>query len=107
MVRHISSPLYMLLLVTHSFAHMVLQSPVPYGNAMRNNSPLDNSSLDFPYKQRESVYDVTQMNEWKVGEKKTYNLRVLRFMVAVPASFLSRRIRLRRALVSGRSSTVL
>jgi hypothetical protein len=71
MVRHISSPLYMLLLVTHSFAHMVLQSPVPYGNAMRNNSPLDDSGLDFPYKQCEGVYDVTQTNEWKVGEKQS------------------------------------
>jgi hypothetical protein len=65
-----SSSFYALLLIAQCFAHMVLHSPVPYGNATLNNSPLDDSGLDFPCKQREGVYDVALINEWKVGEKQ-------------------------------------
>jgi hypothetical protein len=64
----------MLMLVWHGLAHMVLHNPVPYGNATLNNSPLDDSGLDFPCKQREGVYYVTRMNDWKVGEKQTIQL---------------------------------
>jgi hypothetical protein len=50
-------------------AHMILENPKPYGIDTLNNSPLDDSGLDFPCKQREGVYDLIQTNNWKVGEK--------------------------------------
>ncbi|KAI4660239.1 uncharacterized protein J4E78_004940 [Alternaria triticimaculans] len=48
-------------------AHMILKSPVPYGNP--NNSPLDASGSDFPCKA--VPYTVNTMNEWKVGSSQT------------------------------------
>lgn len=48
-------------------AHMVMDSPTPFGASSLNNSPLDNSGSDFPCKQRPGVYDITKMNDIKVG----------------------------------------
>ncbi|KAF2727105.1 hypothetical protein EJ04DRAFT_479594 [Polyplosphaeria fusca] len=47
-------------------AHIVIDKPVPFGQATLNNSPL--KLADFPCKQRSGVYDVTQMNEVKAGD---------------------------------------
>jgi hypothetical protein len=47
---------------------MILENPVPYGNATLNNAPLEDSGLDFPCKQRDGVYDITRMNNWRVEE---------------------------------------
>ncbi|KAF2022649.1 hypothetical protein EK21DRAFT_82795, partial [Setomelanomma holmii] len=71
MTLHVSSSLYALLMISSCVAHMVLVNPVPYGNATLDNSPLDDSARDFPCKQREGVYDVTQMNDWRVGQTQT------------------------------------
>ena len=48
-------------------AHMIMRSPVPYGTATLNNSPLDDTGDDFPCKQRPGVYDISQMNNIPVG----------------------------------------
>jgi hypothetical protein len=48
-------------------AHMIITSPVPYGNP--NNSPLDASGSDFPCKA--VPYTVNTMNDWKVGSTQT------------------------------------
>jgi methionine-rich copper-binding protein CopC len=71
MPNYIKLSLCVLTAVAHGVAHIVLKNPVPYGNATLNNSPLDAVGKDFPCKQREGVYDVTQMNYWKVGETQT------------------------------------
>ena len=71
MRNYIKLSLFVLTAVTHGVAHIILKNPVPYGNATLNNSPLDAVGKDFPCKQREGVYDVTQMNYWKVGETQT------------------------------------
>ncbi|KAF2815845.1 uncharacterized protein BDZ99DRAFT_124546 [Mytilinidion resinicola] len=48
-------------------AHMIMKSPVPYGNP--NSSPLDDSGSDFPCK---SVpYDIVKMNTIEVGVPQT------------------------------------
>jgi hypothetical protein len=71
MAKYITLYLFVLTAVTHCVAHIILKNPVPYGNATLNNSPLNAFGKDFPCKQREGVYDVTQMNYWKVGETQT------------------------------------
>lgn len=48
-------------------AHMVITSPVPYGQDTLDNSPLVNDGSDFPCKQRSGVYDITSMNHMPVG----------------------------------------
>lgn len=58
-------------IISNSTAHMILQNPVPYGLPTLDNSPLDDSGLDFPCKLRAGVYDLTLMNYWAAGEKKT------------------------------------
>ncbi|OCK82133.1 lytic polysaccharide monooxygenase [Lepidopterella palustris CBS 459.81] len=52
-------------------AHMKLSSPVPYGAASLNNSPLDDTGSDFPCKQRTGVYDISTMNNIAVGVPQT------------------------------------
>ena len=51
----------------HAGAHMILKSPVPYGNP--NNSPLEATGSDFPCKA--VPYTVNTMNEWSVGSEQT------------------------------------
>jgi hypothetical protein len=51
----------------HAGAHMILKSPVPYGNP--NNSPLEATGSDFPCKA--VPYTVNTMNEWPVGSEQT------------------------------------
>jgi hypothetical protein len=63
------APVYAMLPST--LAHLMLESPVPYGKPTLNNSPLDSTGADFPCKLREGVYDVTQMNYWTAGEAQT------------------------------------
>ncbi|CAK4033136.1 Hypothetical predicted protein [Lecanosticta acicola] len=48
-------------------AHMVITSPVPYGQDSLTNSPLENDGSDFPCKQRSGVYDISSMNNIPVG----------------------------------------
>ncbi|RYN15873.1 hypothetical protein AA0117_g13248 [Alternaria alternata] len=54
-----------------TLAHVMMESPVPYGRATLNNSPLDGTGIDFPCKLRPGVYDVTHMNYWTAGEAQT------------------------------------
>ena len=54
-----------------TLAHVMMESPVPYGRPTLNNSPLDGTGSDFPCKLRTGVYDVTQMNYWTAGEAQT------------------------------------
>ncbi|QIX02274.1 hypothetical protein AMS68_007791 [Peltaster fructicola] len=49
------------------FAHMVIKSPVPYGQSSLTNGPLAADGSDFPCKQRAGVYDITKMNSMAVG----------------------------------------
>ncbi|PSN58725.1 hypothetical protein BS50DRAFT_580523 [Corynespora cassiicola Philippines] len=49
-------------------AHIMLENPVPFGKATLNNSPLEGSGSDFPCKQRDGVYALTQWNEWRAGD---------------------------------------
>jgi hypothetical protein len=58
-------------ILSSSVAHMILDSPVPYGRPTLNNSPLDGAGSDFPCKLRAGVYDLTQMNNWTAGEPQT------------------------------------
>ena len=46
---------------------MKLNKPVPYGKDTLNNSPLDDMGDDFPCKQRTGVYNISEMNNIKVG----------------------------------------
>lgn len=55
------------LLIACANAHMVIRSPVPYGQDSLTNSPLEPDGSDFPCKQRSGVYDVTKMNNMAVG----------------------------------------
>lgn len=53
--------------------HLIMQTPVPFGVDTLNNSPLvdakpGTSASDYPCKQRAGVYDITAMNNMKVGE---------------------------------------
>jgi hypothetical protein len=57
--------------VTSGIAHMILDRPKPFGTLTLNNSPLDETGADFPCKQRNGVYDVTEMNYWKAGERQS------------------------------------
>ncbi|KIW68553.1 hypothetical protein PV04_04492 [Phialophora macrospora] len=53
-------------------AHMMMQSPVPYGKSSLNNSPLDAGGADFPCKQRPGVYDAEgASNVAAIGEPQT------------------------------------
>jgi hypothetical protein len=55
------------LLASSVNAHMVITSPVPYGQDSLSNAPLEPDGSDFPCKQRDGVYDLTKMNEIQVG----------------------------------------
>ncbi|KAK5116203.1 hypothetical protein LTR62_008529 [Meristemomyces frigidus] len=59
------------LLTTTTTAHMVITSPVPFGQSSLTNSPLINDGSDFPCKQRSGVYDITSMNNMAVGVPQT------------------------------------
>ncbi|KAK5139446.1 hypothetical protein LTR04_003572 [Oleoguttula sp. CCFEE 6159] len=48
-------------------AHMMLNTPVPYGKSSLNNSPLMNDMSDFPCKLRPGAFDITTMNTIPVG----------------------------------------
>ena len=50
-------------------SHLMLKTPVPYGLSTLDNSPLDNAwPGNYPCKQRPGVYDITAMNNMKVGD---------------------------------------
>ncbi|KAI9738157.1 MAG: hypothetical protein M1818_005586 [Claussenomyces sp. TS43310] len=42
---------------SYASAHMIMATPVPYGKATLNNSPLAADGSDFPCKQRSGVYE--------------------------------------------------
>ena len=53
-------------------AHMIMQSPVPYGKSSLNNSPLAGDGSDFPCKQRAGVYEAEgASNVMAIGEPQT------------------------------------
>lgn len=52
-------------------AHMIINSPVPYGASSLTNGPLQADGSDFPCKQRSGVYDITTMNSMAVGVPQT------------------------------------
>ena len=58
------------LLATQAASHIIMESPVPYGNNTINNSPLDASGSDYPYKQRQGVYTISQINNIIVGDSQ-------------------------------------
>jgi hypothetical protein len=64
-------PAVIVAFVSSGIAHMVLDRPKPFGTLTLNNSPLDETGADFPCKQRNGVYDVTEMNYWKAGERQS------------------------------------
>jgi len=56
-----------------SNAHLIMKTPVPFGVSTLNNSPLVNiapgtATSDYPCKLRAGVYDITAMNNMKVGD---------------------------------------
>ncbi|KAL5417031.1 hypothetical protein PMIN04_007905 [Paraphaeosphaeria minitans] len=71
MLIPIASLAFVFTVISKSAAHMILEHPVPYGRSTLNNSPLDDSGLDFPCKLRAGVYDLTRMNYWTAGESQT------------------------------------
>ena len=65
-------------LISTTCAHLMLSQPVPFGLDTLNNSPLNNvapgaAGSDFPCKLRTGVYDITSMNNMKVGEPQLLN----------------------------------
>ncbi|KAF9728518.1 hypothetical protein PMIN01_13346 [Paraphaeosphaeria minitans] len=71
MLIRIASLAFVFAILSSSAAHMILENPVPYGQSTLNNSPLDDSGLDFPCKLRAGVYDLTRTNYWTAGEAQT------------------------------------
>jgi hypothetical protein len=63
------------LLASSVNAHMVITSPVPYGQDSLSNAPLEPDGSDFPCKQRDGVYDMGTMNEMKVGMPQTLSFK--------------------------------
>ncbi|KAH6383614.1 hypothetical protein HBI60_256250 [Parastagonospora nodorum] len=55
----------------HCVAHLTLEHPKPYGIKTLNNSPLNKTGADFPCKQRNGVYEIAEMNNWRAGETQT------------------------------------
>ncbi|OAP61527.1 hypothetical protein AYL99_03730 [Fonsecaea erecta] len=53
-------------------AHMIMNTPVPYGKSTLNNSPLVADGSDFPCKQRPGVYDAEgASNTAAIGDPQT------------------------------------
>ena len=76
MVRTLSTASLMALAACLAFTegHMMMRTPVPYGKATLNNSPLSATGEDFPCKQRAGVYDPpSQPNIMAIGEPQTLN----------------------------------
>ncbi|KAL8665370.1 MAG: hypothetical protein Q9202_002263 [Teloschistes flavicans] len=55
--------------------HVLLETPVPYGAATLNTNPLLADGSDYPCKQREGVYAVTQVNVMPIGQPQTINFQ--------------------------------
>ncbi|OCK96031.1 uncharacterized protein K441DRAFT_554283, partial [Cenococcum geophilum 1.58] len=51
-----------------AISYIIMGSLVPYSNNTINNSPLNTSGSDYPYKQRLGVYTISQINNIKVGD---------------------------------------
>ena len=60
-----------LLFVGLASAHVKLIQPVPYGAASLNTNPLQASGADWPCKQRDGVYDITQVNIMPINSVQT------------------------------------
>ncbi|TKA68920.1 hypothetical protein B0A49_05896 [Cryomyces minteri] len=66
--------------LSHVDAHMIMNTPTPYGTSTLDNSPLKNVAIgsegsDFPCKQRTGVYDITTMNNMAVGAPQTLSFK--------------------------------
>jgi hypothetical protein len=59
------------LLIQAAYSHMLLQSPVPYGDP--TNSPLDPSGSNFPC--QGVSYTVKEMNNWAVGNTEKLSFK--------------------------------
>ncbi|KAL8755266.1 MAG: hypothetical protein Q9184_004847, partial [Pyrenodesmia sp. 2 TL-2023] len=57
--------------VSYADAHIIMESPVPYGADSIDSNPLLADGSDFPCKQRENVYKVTKNNVMPIGQPQT------------------------------------
>jgi hypothetical protein len=60
--------------------HLILQNPVPFGVDTLDNSPLldvaiGSATSNFPCKQRQGVYDISTMNNMKVGDPQLLDFK--------------------------------
>lgn len=67
-------------LIAPSTAHLTMSNPVPFGADTLTTSPLANAKIgtpgsDFPCKQRPGVYDITAMNNMKVGDPQKLDFK--------------------------------
>ncbi|KAF2771696.1 hypothetical protein EJ03DRAFT_250225, partial [Teratosphaeria nubilosa] len=61
-------------------AHLIMQNPVPFGVDTLDNSPLVDAAIgssgsNYPCKQRTGVYDITAMNNMKVGDTQLLDFK--------------------------------
>ena len=60
-----------LLFVCLAHAHVKLIQPVPYGATSLNTNPLEPSGTDWPCKQRDGAYEITQWNTMPINSPQT------------------------------------
>ncbi|KAI4138683.1 MAG: hypothetical protein L6R39_006665, partial [Caloplaca ligustica] len=56
-------------------AHIIMESPVPYGADHINSEPLLPDGSDFPCKQRDNVYKLIKQNVMPIGQPQTLSFR--------------------------------
>ncbi|KAL8866419.1 MAG: hypothetical protein Q9174_006315 [Haloplaca sp. 1 TL-2023] len=56
-------------------AHVLLETPVPYGAKTLNTNPLLEDGSDYPCKQREGVYEVSKVNVMPIGQPQTISFK--------------------------------
>ncbi|KAI4101355.1 MAG: hypothetical protein L6R37_004998 [Teloschistes peruensis] len=66
---------FLLALAPLASAHVLLETPVPYGAATLNTNPLLEDGSDYPCKQREGVYAVTKVNVMPIGQPQTISFQ--------------------------------
>ena len=58
-----------------ALAHVLLKTPVPYGAKTLDTNPLLKSGSDYPCKQREGVYGVSQWNIMSIGQPQVMSFQ--------------------------------
>ncbi|KAL8954910.1 MAG: hypothetical protein Q9183_006874 [Haloplaca sp. 2 TL-2023] len=56
-------------------AHVLLETPVPYGAETLNTNPLLADGSDYPCKQRDGVYAMTKLNVMPIGQPQTISFK--------------------------------